>query len=138
MPTSAIYPNKYMPVAFSRGFTLVELLVVLVFMGLLSGIAFPNLLRMYERFSVRAQLDAVLENIESLGVKAHITGQMLVLSPATAAEILALPDGWGVAMSGAIVYRANGFCSGGELALTSADQTFTYTLMPPFCEPRAQ
>lgn len=48
---------------------------------------------------------------------------------------LKLPEGWSASVSDPIVYRSDGFCSGGLIKLKSEDHDLSYTLKAPNCAP---
>ena len=136
--------NCEQPRICARGFTLIEILVVMVVIGLMAGVALPRLYDLAHRFEISAQRDKLLLDISTLGYRAYQTGQAMQLSasgvvPAPGNAIaapLTIPAGWSIAIAQPIYYRFNGLCSGGQLTLNSPDgQTETITLNPPLCLP---
>jgi len=57
-----------------HGFTLVEVLVVLVLMGLVAGLALPNLQQMYLGVERRGHLEALVAELNAMGDKAYSQG----------------------------------------------------------------
>lgn len=123
------------------GFTLLEMLVVMVLVGLLTALALPNLQRMAQSVEAATHRDALLSDIASLGYRAYVLGQSFDLGPATAAQmlrdgnpVLALPSGWRIGTDAAVRYSFSGFCAGGALTLHGPDgRSERLVLQPPLC-----
>lgn len=131
-----------------RGFTLLELLVVLALLGLATAIAMPNLERLYAAATRASEQDYVLDQIAALGREAALNGRAYVVygnaAPPNAAEaaryadyethVVDVPEGWRLALDGPLVVLANGVCLGGALTLSHADAaTVRVELAPPYC-----
>ena len=87
-----------------RGFTLIEMLVVITIVALLAGLVTPTLYRLARRFEINAQREQITIEIAQLGYRAYLSGQPVALgqpaasgvqpSDASAKPPLNLPDGW--------------------------------------------
>ncbi|MDM8558490.1 prepilin-type N-terminal cleavage/methylation domain-containing protein [Candidatus Parabeggiatoa sp. HSG14] len=141
-----------------QGFTLLELLVVLVVLSLLTGLAAPRLVAMYDSFHASLERDEVLIQLGKLNYLAfqqghdfELTTYPLVQKISTEYEeikseiidkkktinnFLELPEGWRVHTKIPILFRANGVCSGGLIYLNHQIQEFRVQLAPPFCQPK--
>lgn len=133
--------SKTARIADLSGFTLIEILVVLVITGLLAGIAFPRLQQLVRSMEMSGQRENILSELEGLGYHAYANGKPIHLTslPDPEAEkssepALHLPAGWRLDVAQAIEYAYNGVCSGGKITLIAPDKaTETFRLTPPLC-----
>ena len=140
----------------SHGFTLLELLIVLLLMSLLAAIAAPNLVRLYSNIQRQTEREYILDQFAGLGRMALRNGRGYVVKaeghtrpetgeaskprelqpPETGAEpfIVDLPKGWTIDLSHPLVIRFNGVCLGAQLTLLFEGKVETrFALEPPFC-----
>ena len=119
------------------GFTLVEILVVLVIAGLLAGIALPRLQSLARSMELSGQRKEIASQVEGLGYRAYTEGRALRLTalPDAKSELpVQLPEGWRIVVAEPIEYGVNGACRGGKLTLVYPDETRQgYELRPPMC-----
>ena len=118
------------------GFTLIEMLVVLVILGLTSALVLPKFPAIYEKFKSKSELETFSQSLAVLPLQAYTKQQTIVLNQASANELLKLPSEWEIQIPQPIIYKANGVCLGGELSYTVKGQSTAITLIPPYCEPR--
>jgi len=121
------------------GFTLIEILVVLVIIGLIAGVATPRLYAISQRYEIAAQRKSLLVEIDSLGYRAYSSGQPVELNSLNAASAksaaIAIPRGWRIEVPQPIRYGFNGICSGGRLTLVGPDGfREELQLTPPLCK----
>lgn len=98
----------------SAGFTLLELLWVLVLVGLLSAWVAPAAWRWIEGARQRSALADLRAEIESLPVRTFLSGQPRALGE-DAPFATVLPSGWRIATDSPLRYEANGMTAGGRI-----------------------
>lgn len=132
-----------------KGYTLLELLVVLSLVGFITAIALPNLVTLSERIASRLQLEDIVTDINSIGFKAfqdsraYQLGNTGILQTDVPTDVLNssdaypldLPDGWQLSVDTPIHYKSNGICLGGELRLHHLDELILNEMLrTPFCQ----
>lgn len=127
----------------ARGFTLLEMLVVLAIGALLVAIVVPGLKRMLESVELGGQRKAIVTQLDGLGYRSYASGKRYVLAGTPAADDAApldWPAGWKLEVPRPIEYAFNGQCSGGRLVLVAPDgRRESFQLRAPLCrlEPEA-
>ena len=126
--------------ASTAGFTLIEIVVVMVIVGLLTGIALPRLTALYASVENAGQRRVIQSQIEGLGYFAYANAKPIVLGSSiggadeTGAYPIQLPHGWQVIVSKPIHYSSQGICGGGTLVIKGLDGgAEIFRLAPPLC-----
>lgn len=123
------------------GYTLLELLLVLLLISLIAGVAYPALQKLYASVTRAVAADQILEAISSLGYKAYREGREIALSREPTADELAalqveLPEDWYLAFDEPLRFTRNGICHGSVLELRDGQAVRRYRLEPPHCLPQ--
>ena len=132
-----LLPNSVM----RRGFTLLELLIVIAVMSLMAGLALPRTMAMYESFRRSVERDNIIILLAGLGRLAYSHGISFRLETVPFPDdsplkhLLDMPPGWTVTAKQPVLYRYNGICAGGRIILQDEEETFSIQLDPPFCRP---
>ena len=127
-----------------RGFTLLEMLVVLVLLGLLTSLVGPRLSGSLKRAERVYELDLLSQNLAFVGRVARYRGQHLMIGhlPDTQWKDqppVDLPSGWSAVFSPALEVGANGVCSESHVVVRHEGEEASQarlTVLPLTCEVR--
>lgn len=126
------------------GFTLLEVLVVLVIIGLLASISLPRLSSLFASVENSGQRRSIQDQIEGLGYQAYATGKPILLESSVAEKgvktsyPLILPTGWGINVVKPVRYSPQGVCSGGRLTIVDpSGGAEAFSLAAPQCKLQA-
>lgn len=121
--------------SFARGFTLLELMVVLALLGLAVALVAPAGFKTIASWRRSTDTDALLEQLESLSARAQQEGRPLHLPKGELAadRIGGMPPNWTVHLDEPLDVQANGACSGTSGELLSEGHSRRFVLKPPFC-----
>ncbi len=124
----------------ATGFTLIEIIVVMVIVGLVTSIALPRLVTLYASVENSSQRTAIKDQIEGLGYLAYSAGKSIVLesSAESGGQLkdypLLLPAGWRIDLPMSLHFSSRGFCTGGKLIINDPDGgKEAFQLAPPLC-----
>lgn len=133
MPISATYPSN----EFKRGFTLLEMVVVLALVALFGAVVMPSLLKMQQAWKRRIELQDIAGQLRSMGYRARLQGLEVAIGPygVVPPQMLSLPEHWSLSAPVPILYLANGACLGGRIGLTHDQVTEFLDLEAPLCQP---
>ena len=121
-----------------RGFTLLEMVVVLSILGLATAIAAPATLRGIETWQRRGEIESVLDQVRGLPASARAQGRDVVISADTLAAdppVLHVGSDWTASTDAPWRVRHNGVCGGGIIRLENNGRTTTIEALAPFCDP---
>ena len=112
-----------------RGFTLIEMTVVLVLLGLMSSMVIPSVQRWFDSIQERAQLTEVFTQLQRLASRAALNSETVYVSNSNWKNklsddlpVLSLPDGWNISKTDNVIFFHSGSCAHGKLELQSPDR----------------
>ncbi len=124
------------------GFSLLEIIIVLVLLGAVSGLVVPKVMKMYDSMLWTNERDQALEALGSLGYEARIQGREfdLVQYPGEldGNMTMPLPVGWTLQAAHPIRYRSSGVCLGGTVLLSGRGRSIDVKLEGPLCRPEME
>lgn len=116
----------------TKGFTLVELLVVMALMSAMAAVVAPQMWNQYVGFTERSQVERFWSQIRSSIRQARLNNRHYTLEPATApVQSMAKSNELSIISRGTILFRADGVSSGGEVILqTKRGRRWVLTVAP--------
>lgn len=136
MPTSGSSRRNKGRAVRDRGFTLLELLIVLALIGLVAAVVVPGLARTYDAIVGSGERADVARAIEAVPLRVRASGEALKLEPGDAAAfaaLLDLPAGWRVVLEQPLRVERSGLCHPAKVRVTGRDVTETWMLTSPSC-----
>jgi len=115
----------------SRGFTLLELLVVLLLLGLVTGLVAPQAVRWLDSAQQRGWRADLKARIETLPVRAFLSGEPLSID-ARQLQLGLLGEAGGaeLRMAEPLRYSAMGMAMGGRLELVQGTSREVWQVLP--------
>lgn len=125
----------------ARGFTLLEMLVVMAIIGLLASLVGPSMLRGVDAWRRAAQIDALVEQIRGLPAQARARRKPIPISQEALegeAPPLTIAEGWSLKVDQPWSVRATGLCDGGRIEVLNDRGSRAIEVSAPFCEPQPE
>lgn len=142
MPTSgSCRPNESQacPAARVRGFSLLELLVVLALIGMLTAVVAPRLQKTYDAIAGSGEREEVRRQLARLPLLARSAGEPIQFAKGAAGALAArvrLPEGWVVRPLEPVRIEASGVCHAARLQIEGRGSVEEVVLTAPACEVR--
>jgi prepilin-type N-terminal cleavage/methylation domain-containing protein len=143
-----------------HGFTLIEMMVVLMIVAGLLTIAYASFMPLYARVRVAYERDDLERQLLDLPLRVRQSGHGGILVSRSADKLadgtilrvdgvpasgdggeewqvlrLDLPGAWRLRVAAPIFYHFSGTCEGGEVEFLSPSLNLRYRLTPPLCRP---
>ena len=119
-----------------RGYSLIELSVVLVLVAMLTMMVLPNLAGIYSNMGSRNELQKILVESSALSHKAFVQGGRIeILNEKDAKKLIPSLASWRVQVELPVKINHKGFCGGGQLRLAKDQYARTIGFTPPYCQP---
>lgn len=125
--------------ASARGFSLLELLVVLALIGMLTAVVAPRLQRTYDAIAGSGEREEVHRQLQRLPLLARGAGERIevaVGADAALAARIALPEGWSVRLLEPVRVEASGACHSARLRVEGRGVSEDVVLAAPDCRVR--
>ena len=115
--------------AGSFGFTLIEMTVVIVLLGLISAVVLPNFNRWFGSTQQRVDGSRIAMQVQNLLARAAILNQSVLVDSKTVRQMLVdgkpaldLPAGWRIKDEDKLIVNGSGYCSPASITFISADK----------------
>lgn len=116
-----------------RGYTLLEMIVVVAILAIATAVAAPPSYRMIRSWQEATQVDDVIQQLERLPSAVRTSGNPLSAGAGDEIELIDLPPEWILRMDTPLQVQANGACSAARGAVVSPYQTVEFRVLAPFC-----
>lgn len=119
--------NKPVP-----GFSMIELIVVLLVLALLSAVTLPNVFKWYESRQKAQLRNELIASIANLPLYAYSQRKTLII--ANSSEFpFELPQDVFLTFQPSLIVKANGYCMPATLEVKKDQETMSLNIEPPYC-----
>lgn len=113
----------------SKGFTLIEMVVVVVLLGMLAAVALPNFERWFGSTQLRVDASRIVLQMQNLFARAAILNQSIDITSKNLHQplidgkpALDLPLGWSLLAQDQLIVYGSGYCVPAELTFISTQR----------------
>lgn len=114
----------------AAGFTLLELLVVLLLLGLAVGMVAPNASRWLDAAQARGWRADLKAHLEALPVRAFLAGEALSVDATQLSRAVPAPAGTRLRVEAPLRYSASGMAVGGSVELQQGTSREIWRIRP--------
>lgn len=114
----------------AAGFTLLELLVVLLLLGLAAGMVAPNASRWLDAAQERGWRADLKAHLEALPVRAFLAGETLTIDAEKLRKAVPQPVGIRLSLDTPLRYGASGMAVGGTIELQQGSYREVWRIRP--------
>ncbi len=118
-------PNK-LTLQAAKGFTLIEMVVVMVLLGMLAAVALPNFERWFGSTQQRVDASRIVLQVQNLFARAAILNQSVDITSTNLRQLLVdgkpaldLPAGWSLLSQDQLTVYGSGYCVPVEITFVS-------------------
>lgn len=123
-----------------RGFTLVEMMAVMVLLGLLAGIILPNFERWFESTQDKVSATEIASNVQKLLIRSALLEEDFLLETSNIGKLLSdgqpaltLPSGWRMQEDQQLNVWRSGICDHAEIYFTHAKKIIAIDIEDQTC-----
>lgn len=120
----------------ARGFTLLELLIVLALVSMLAAMVAPRLQRTYDAVVSSGERAEAVRQLERLPLLARDNGRAILVpagDPAALGSLLSLPPGWEALALEPLRVEASGLCHAARVRVQGEGVVEQWSLAAPDC-----
>lgn len=125
---------------FPKGFTLIEMMAVMVILGLLSSVVLPSFERWFTSTQDSTLIIKVSNRLQKLAIRAVLLEQDFELNQSSTRETLAdgfpaldLPDGWFFESDEKLFIWKSGMCDPEEITFHNKKEKFIFSIQKENC-----
>ena len=116
------------------GFTLIEMMVTLVLLGLVVGLVLPNLNSIYNSTSASVTRSELEDQFNRLGVNVASHAKALTVSGENIRALVAIPQDYEIMLPQPLAFSALGVCKGGHVIVEYQREVIhSQRLTRPYC-----